>query len=88
MLKCRPKSTRRFATHGGPALHSLITCALIVVPIRADEGPSIGTGPGQTYPDFYLPKLDGASSPTGERRFGRLSDYRGKKVLLVHFASW
>ena len=69
-------------------MSSLITCALIVVPIRADEGPSIGTGAGQMYPDFYLPKLDGASSPTGERRFGRLSDYRGKKVLLVHFASW
>ena len=88
MLKCRPAVTRRYVAHGGTTLRWLITCALIVVPIRADEGPSIGTGRGQMYPDFYLPKLDGASSPTGERRFGRLSDYRGKKVLLVHFASW
>jgi hypothetical protein len=31
--------------------------------------------------DFALPKLDGEG-------FGRLSDYRGKKVLLIHFASW
>ncbi len=35
---------------------------------------------GQAYPDFRLPKLDGS--------FGRLSDYRGDKVLLIHFASW
>lgn len=88
MFNCRPKATRRYVTHWGPTLYLLITGALFVSPIRADEGPSIGTGPGQMYPDFYLPKLDGASSPTGERRFGRLSDYRGKKVLLVHFASW
>ena len=32
------------------------------------------------YPDFCLPNLDGG--------FGRLSDYRGKKVFLFHFASW
>ncbi len=32
------------------------------------------------YPDFLLPTLDGD--------LGRLSDYRGKKVLLIHFASW
>lgn len=47
---------------------------------RADETPSIGTQVGQMYPDFYLPKLDGG--------FGRLSDFRGQKVLLIHFASW
>lgn len=40
----------------------------------------IGTKEGQIYPDFLLPNLDGG--------FGRLSDHRGKKVLLVHFASW
>ena len=46
----------------------------------ADDAPTIGTEVGQMYPDFRLPKLDGS--------FGRLSDYRGKKVLLIHFASW
>ena len=46
----------------------------------AGDAPNIGTGVGQMYPDFRLPKLDGT--------FGRLSDYRGKKVLLLHFASW
>lgn len=47
---------------------------------RASELPEIGTQPGQLYPDFFLPKLDGG--------FGRLSDYRGKKIILFHFASW
>ena len=41
---------------------------------------TVGRSPGQVYPDFYLPKRDGG--------FGRLSDFRGKKVLLIHFASW
>lgn len=47
---------------------------------RAVELPVVGTHEGEMYPDFYLPKVDGG--------FGRLSDYRGKKVLLIHFASW
>lgn len=49
-------------------------------PARAGGVPTLGTDVGQIYPDFRLPKLDGS--------FGRLSDYRGKKVLLIHFASW
>jgi len=36
---------------------------------------------GQPHPDFVLPKIaDGKPL--------KLSDFRGKKVLLVHFASW
>ena len=42
--------------------------------------PTIGTKEGQMYPDFLLPNLEGG--------LGRLSDHRGKKVLLIHFASW
>jgi peroxiredoxin len=34
----------------------------------------------KAFPDFLLPSIDGG--------FGRLSDYRGKKLLLFHFASW
>ncbi len=48
--------------------------------VEAAETPEIGTNVQQMYPDFRLPKLDG--------EFGRLSDYRGNKVLLIHFASW
>ncbi len=47
---------------------------------RANSLPSVGKKVGDLYPDFLLPDLDG--------KFGRLSDYRGTKVLLVQFASW
>jgi len=36
---------------------------------------------GKPHPDFLLPRID-----NGEPI--RLSQYRGKRVLLVHFASW
>lgn len=42
--------------------------------------PEAGYGQGQVHPDFELPKLDG--------EMGKLSDYRGKRVLLFNFASW
>lgn len=34
-----------------------------------------------THPDFKLPNVEDGKPIS-------LSDYRGKKVLLVHFASW
>ena len=52
----------------------------IAAEARGVTNPVMGTAVGQMYPDFRLPRLDGT--------FGRLSDFRGKKVLLVHFASW
>ncbi|HIF31475.1 MAG: hypothetical protein ABGX07_08700 [Pirellulaceae bacterium] len=36
---------------------------------------------GKPHPDFVLPDI-----ATGEAR--RLSDFRGQKVVLIHFASW
>ena len=42
--------------------------------------PEVGTMRGQVHPDPVLQKVDGGS--------GRLSDYRGRKVVLVNFASW
>ncbi len=44
------------------------------------DNPKIGQGKDQSFPDFLLPSIDSG--------FGRLSDYRGKKVLLFNFASW
>lgn len=75
-MKRRSVSNARLGGWAGVAL------VLITTPItgRAEDPPPIGTQVGQMYPDFLLPKLDGG--------FGRLSDYRGKKVLLIHFASW
>ena len=56
--------------------------AVSIAPVIArGEAPiPVGTKAGQMHPDFLLPRTDGT--------FGRLSDYRGKKVLLIHFASW
>jgi len=56
---------------------------LLVSPFAAEAQarlPEIGTSVGSMYPDFKLPTLDDGLK--------RLSDYRGKKVLLFHFASW
>ncbi len=58
----------------------LVLLSLSASESRGDAPPVVGTRAGQIHPDFLLPKLDG--------EFGRLSDYRGKKVLLIHFASW
>ncbi len=49
-------------------------------PDDVNDKPDIGTEEGEMYPDFYLQRLDGS--------YGRLSDYRGKKVILFQFASW
>lgn len=52
----------------------------IMVACLAQSVPQMGKGKDQTFPDFLLPSIDGG--------YGRLSDYRGKKVLLFNFASW
>ena len=44
------------------------------------QAKDIGVEEGQLYPDFRLPSVDG--------EIHQLSDYRGKKILLFHFASW
>jgi hypothetical protein len=36
---------------------------------------------GERHPDFTLPAI-------GDRKPTALSDFRGKKVLLIQFASW
>ena len=61
---------------------SLVLASVVLAPaeVQADDRPTIGTGEGQMYPDFVLPSLAGKDV--------RLSDYRGKKILLFHFASW
>ena len=66
--------------------HWIVVAATFLLPAsasrtHADSTPlEIGTAEGQQHPDFLLPGLDGG--------FLRLSDYRGKKVFLFHFASW
>jgi hypothetical protein len=55
--------------------------ALAILLVGAQEKlPAVGTKRGQMYPDFVLPGVGGGMV--------RLSDYRGRKVLLIHHASW
>ena len=63
------------------ALMPFCAClTLMPLSARADQEPTIGMAVGEAYPDFVLPTLEGSDV--------RLSDYRGTKVLLIHFASW
>lgn len=39
------------------------------------------TAVGEAFPDLVLPTVDGQQTV-------RLSDHRGKRVLLIEFASW
>lgn len=61
-------------------LGSLVMLCMVSPSVRAGDVVAVGMDVGQRYPDILLPDLDGG--------FGKLSDYRGHKVLLIHFASW
>jgi hypothetical protein len=54
--------------------------ALLVLLAALQDKPELGDAKGKMLPDFLLPNIEGG--------FGRLSDFRGKKVLLLQFASW
>jgi len=58
----------------------LFATSIASVAAIAEVRPTIGTKTGEMYPDFVLPTLNGEVK--------RLSDYRGKRILLFHFASW
>jgi hypothetical protein len=53
---------------------------LFVLAAPAQAGP-YAPKVGQRHPDFTLPDL-ATGKPVS------LADFRGKKVLLIHFASW
>ena len=63
---------------------AIVFLTALAVPLSAAEPVKIGMGVGEMYPDFLLPRVDGDGKPGTLR----LSDYRGKKVFLFHFASW
>ena len=67
----------RFASHG-----SVLIMALLCLPASSNKSfgqyrPTVG----QPHADFLLPRID-------NREPVSLSQFRGKKVLLIHFASW
>ena len=43
--------------------------------------PDFGWSPGQMLPNLELPRIDGRGPM-------QLSSLRGKRVILIHFASW
>ena len=45
------------------------------------QTPAVGREVGQAFPNYVLPGLDG-------KRAISLSKFRGKKVILIEFASW
>lgn len=70
---------RTRSTPAAAWLLSAAACLTWAPPVAAADTyrPQIG----QPHPDFVLPRIDNGK-PTS------LSQFRGKKVLLVHFASW
>jgi hypothetical protein len=57
------------------------TCGMLLgSPSRASAAP-YAPKVGQRHPDFTLPTI-------GDRAPVSLSNFRGKKILLIQFASW
>lgn len=69
-----------------PAFRVVMLCCLVgnglIAAVRAQE-PDDGYRPlvGQRHQEFKLPNIV-------TREKVHLSDFRGRKVLLIHFASW
>ena len=60
---------------------ALAACGMILGSAWRDSAASYAPKVGEKHPDFTLPRInDGA--PVS------LSNFRGKKVLLIQFASW
>jgi len=61
----------------------LMAAGLLVIAVERAPAAEVSYAPrvGQPYPDFTLARID-------NRQPMSLSQLRGKKVLLIHFASW
>jgi hypothetical protein len=60
---------------------ALAACGLILGSTARASAASYAPKVGERHPDFTLPTI-------GDRTPTSLSDFRGKKVLLIQFASW
>ena len=60
---------------------TLATCGMILGSTSHAPAASYAPKVGERHPDFTLPTI-------GDRTPTSLSDFRGKKVLLIQFASW
>jgi len=60
---------------------TLATCGMILGSTSRVSAASYAPKVGERHPDFTLPAI-------GDRTPVTLSNFRGKKVLLIQFASW
>ena len=60
---------------------ALAACGIMQSASAGASAASYAPKVGQRHPDFTLPTI-------GDRTPVSLSNYRGKKVLLIQFASW
>ncbi len=65
------------------ALLLCVTTLALAEPVR------VGTQVGEMHPDFWFPTVETPPLvPITKGGTVQLSSYRGKRVLLFHFASW
>ena len=60
---------------------ALATCGIVLGWSSSASAAGYAPMVGERHPDFTLPTI-------GDRAPVSLSDFRGKKVLLIQFASW
>ena len=59
----------------------MLTCGYLCLPMVPCRGESYSPCAGRPHPDFTLPNI-------ADRKPVSLSQFRGRKVLLIHLASW
>ena len=60
---------------------ALVACGILLASTSCASAASYAPKVGERHPDFTLPTI-------GDRTSVSLSNFRGKKVLLIQFASW
>ena len=60
---------------------ALVTCGMVLGASSRVWAASYAPKVGEKHPDFTLPRIDDGAPVS-------LSNFRGKKVLLIQFASW
>jgi hypothetical protein len=60
---------------------AVVICGMILGSTARDSAASYAPKVGEKHPDFTLPRIDDGAPVS-------LSNFRGKKVLLIQFASW
>ena len=63
------------------AITPILTVAVFLAMTAPAHADTYAPKVGQRHPDFTLPDISGGKPVS-------LSDFRGKKVLLIQFASW